>query len=129
MKYDESDNVLVRGSRVVTDRVGDAFGSVMNQSDMAQALAEIQKIDRNFDKEQFIRHCRFDIIPTVLEVGITWWSCECHVTCMVVSAVQAYVRGDLEVLKDWCHEAVSCALCPVVCSRFITVCVFCRHTM
>ena len=110
MKYDESDNVLVRGSRVVTDRVGDAFGGVMNQSDMAQALAEVQKIDRNFDKEQFIRHCRFDIIPTVLEVGVTWWSHECHVTCMVVSAVQAYVRGDLEVLKDWCHEAVSCAL-------------------
>ena len=70
MKYDESDNVLVRGSRAVTDRVGEAFGSVLDQSDMALALAEIQKIDRTFDKENFIRHCRFDIIPTVLEVSV-----------------------------------------------------------
>ena len=70
MKYDESDNVLVRGSRVVTDRVGEVFGSVLDQSDMALALAEIQKVDRTFDKEKFVRHCRFDIIPTVLEVCV-----------------------------------------------------------
>ena len=72
MKYDESDHVVVRGSRAVTDRFGDAFGSVMNQSDMALALAEIKKIDRNFDKEKFIEHCRFEIIPTVLEVGVAF---------------------------------------------------------
>ena len=71
MRYDESDHVVVRGSRAVTDRFGEAFGSVMTQSDMAQALAEIKKIDRNFDKEQFIEHCRFQIIPTVLEVGLS----------------------------------------------------------
>ena len=70
MRYDESENMMVRGSRAVTDRVGDVFGSVMSQSDMAQALAEIKKIDRNFDKEQFIEHCRFQIIPAVLEVGV-----------------------------------------------------------
>lgn len=70
MRYDESDHVMVRGSRVVTDRVGDAFGSVMTQNDMSQALAEIQKMDRTFDKEKFIEHCRFEIIPTVLEVGV-----------------------------------------------------------
>ena len=72
MKYDESDHVVLRGSRAVTDRVGEAFGSVMTQSDMAQALAEIKKIDRNFDKERFIEHCRFEIIPTVLEVGVVY---------------------------------------------------------
>ena len=72
MRYDESDHVVVRGSRVVTDRVGDAFGSVMNQSDMALALAEIRKIDRSFDKEKFIERCRFEIIPTVLEVGVAF---------------------------------------------------------
>ena len=70
MKYDESDHMVVRGSRAVTDRVSVVFGSVMNQSDMAQTLAEIKKMDRNFDKEQFIQHCRFEIIPTVLEVGV-----------------------------------------------------------
>ena len=72
MRYDESDHVVVRGSRAVTDRVGDAFSGVINQSDMAQALAEIKKIDRNFDKEKFIEHCRFEIIPTVLEVGVAF---------------------------------------------------------
>ena len=72
MRYDESDHVVVRGSRAVTDRVGDAFGSVMNQSDMALALAEIKKIDRSFDKEKFIERCRFEIIPTVLEVGVAF---------------------------------------------------------
>jgi import inner membrane translocase subunit TIM44 len=96
MKYDESDHLVVRGSRAVTDRVGEAFGSVMNQSDMAQALAEIKKMDRNFDKEQFIEHCRFEIIPTVLE---------------------AYVRGDLELLKDWCHEAAFNVIAAVVKQR------------
>ena len=70
MRYDESDSVVVRGSRAVTDRVGDVFGNVVTQSDMAQTLAEIRKIDRNFDKEQFIEHCRFEIIPAVLEVGV-----------------------------------------------------------
>ena len=68
MKYDESDNLVVRASRVVTDRVGDAFGGVMTQSDMAEALAEILKIDRNFSKEEFVRQCQFEIIPTILEV-------------------------------------------------------------
>ena len=65
----------------MTDRVGDAFGSVMNQSDMAQTLAEIKKIDRNFDKEQFIHHCRYDIIPTVLEVGVVYMSCDRYDLC------------------------------------------------
>ena len=70
MRYDESDHLVVRGGRAVTDRVGEAFASVMTQSDMAQTLAEIKKIDHIFDKERFIQHCRYDIIPTVLEVGV-----------------------------------------------------------
>ena len=69
MKYDESDNLLIRASRAVTDRVGDAFGGVMTQSDMAEALAEIRKIDPSFDKEEFVKQCQFEIIPTVLEVS------------------------------------------------------------
>ena len=68
MKYDESDNLVIRASRVVTDRVGDAFSGVMTQSDMAEALAEILKIDPSFSKEEFVRQCQFEIIPTILEV-------------------------------------------------------------
>jgi import inner membrane translocase subunit TIM44 len=41
-------------------------------------------MDPNFCKEQFLRDCERDIIPNILE---------------------AMVRGDLEVLQDWCSEA------------------------
>ena len=69
MKYDESDNVVIRASRVVTDRVGETFGGVMTQSDMAEALAEIRKLDPSFSKEEFAQQCQFEIIPTILEVS------------------------------------------------------------
>ena len=51
---------------------------------MSQALTEICKMDPNFSKEEFLKQCEIDIIPNILE---------------------AMVRGDLAVLKDWCHEA------------------------
>lgn len=47
-------------------------------------MTEIVKMDPNFCKEQFLRDCERDIIPNILE---------------------AMVRGDLEVLQDWCSEA------------------------
>ena len=100
MKYDESDNLVVRASRAVTDRVGDAFSGVMSQSDMAEALAEIQKIDSNFVKEEFVKQCQFEIIPTVLE---------------------AYMRGEEAILKDWCHEAVRVFCVLWLC--FVLLCV------
>ena len=62
------------------------LGGVFSQSDMSHALSEIHKIDPNFDKESFIQECKYDIIPTVLE---------------------AFLQGKLDILKDWCHEAVS----------------------
>ena len=40
----------------------------MTQSDMAEAMAEIRKVDPYFSKEAFVKECEFDIIPTVLEV-------------------------------------------------------------
>ena len=86
MKYDESDNLVIRASRAVTDRLGDVLGGVVTQSDMAEALAEIHKIDPNFNREEFIKQCQFEIIPSVLE---------------------AFLRGDNAVLQDWCHEPVS----------------------
>lgn len=88
VKYDESDNIMIRASRTVTDRIGDAVGGVVTQTDMAEVLAEIFKIDSKFTKEEFVKQCQFEIIPTVLE---------------------AYLGGNTHVLEDWCHEAVSCA--------------------
>lgn len=50
---------------------------------MSEALTEICKMDPDFSKEEFLKKCEFDIIPNVLE---------------------AMARGDLDILKDWCHE-------------------------
>ena len=47
-------------------------------------LTEIVKMDPNFCKEQFLKDCERDIIPNILE---------------------AFIRGELEVLQDWCFEA------------------------
>jgi len=82
-KYDESDNIAVRASRVLTDKLSDMFSDVFSQSEQAATLAEISKIDPHFNKTQFIKECEFEIIPTVLE---------------------AYIRGDVDILQDWCHE-------------------------
>ena len=86
VKYDESDNIMIRASRVVTDKVGDAVGGAVTQTDMAEVLSAITKIDAKFTKEEFSKQCQFEIIPTVLE---------------------AYLSGNTHVLEDWCHEAVS----------------------
>nr|KAG5699542.1 hypothetical protein BaRGS_033738 [Batillaria attramentaria] len=84
MKYDESDNVMIRATRVFTDKMGQMFGSMFTKTEMSEVLTEICKIDPDFNKEQFVRMCEREIIPNVLE---------------------AIIRGDLEVLKDWCYEA------------------------
>lgn len=83
MKYEESDNPLVRGARIVTDKVQDIMGGLFSTTELSQALTEIIKMDPNFCKEEFLKECERDIIPNVLE---------------------AMVRGDLEILQDWCYE-------------------------
>ncbi|XP_050401166.1 mitochondrial import inner membrane translocase subunit TIM44 [Patella vulgata] len=83
-RYDESDHMLVRVTRGFTDKVGQVFGGMFSKTEMSEVLTEICKIDPSFEKERFVRMCEKEIIPNVLE---------------------AIIRGDLEVLKDWCHEA------------------------
>ena len=85
-RYDESDNLIIRASRVITDRVDDLVSGAMTQSDMAETLAEIHKIDPYFNKEDFVKQCKYEIIPSVLE---------------------AFMQGNEMILKDWCHEPVS----------------------
>ena len=60
------------------------FGSVFTRTELSETLTEICKMDPNFEKEQFLKDCEQDIIPNILE---------------------AIVRGDLEILEDWCYEA------------------------
>jgi len=84
VKYEESDNPVVRGARIVTDKVQDIFGGVFARTELSEVLTEIVKSDPNFCKEQFLKDCERDFIPNILE---------------------AMVRGDLDVLQDWCYEA------------------------
>ncbi|XP_076009662.1 mitochondrial import inner membrane translocase subunit TIM44 [Genypterus blacodes] len=84
MKYDESDNALIRASRAVTDKMTDVIGGLFSKTEMSEVLTEILKVDPSFDKDSFLKQCEHDIIPNVLE---------------------AMIQGELEVLKDWCYEA------------------------
>lgn len=84
-KYDESDSGIVRASKMVTDKFTGIFSNLFTTTELSEVLTEICKVDPNFDKNDFLRFCETDIIPNVLE---------------------SIVRGDLETLKDWCHEAV-----------------------
>ncbi|KAK5859787.1 hypothetical protein PBY51_021315 [Eleginops maclovinus] len=84
MKYDESDNAVVRASRAVTDRVTGFLGGLFSKTEMSEVLTEIVKADPTFDKDIFLKQCEKDIIPNILE---------------------AMIRGELDVLKDWCYEA------------------------
>uniref|UniRef100_A0A1A7Y0P0 Mitochondrial import inner membrane translocase subunit TIM44 n=1 Tax=Iconisemion striatum TaxID=60296 RepID=A0A1A7Y0P0_9TELE len=84
MKYDESDNVFIRASRAVTDKMTNVVGGLFSKTEMSEVLTEILKVDPSFDKDSFLKQCEQDIIPNILE---------------------AMIQGELEVLKDWCYEA------------------------
>ncbi|KAH0554289.1 mitochondrial import inner membrane translocase subunit TIM44 isoform X2 [Cotesia glomerata] len=83
MKYEESENSVIRASRLLTEKVTDMMGGLFQKTELSETLTEICKIDPNFDKINFLKDCETDIIPNILE---------------------AMIRGDLEILKDWCHE-------------------------
>ncbi|XP_057656343.1 mitochondrial import inner membrane translocase subunit TIM44 [Diorhabda carinulata] len=83
LKYDESENPIIRASRMLTEKVGDIMGGLFQKTELSETLTEICKIDPTFDTKRFLKQCETDIIPNILE---------------------AMTRGDLEILKDWCHE-------------------------
>lgn len=84
LKYEESNNPLIRASRAITDKVTDIVGGLFQKTELSETLTEICKIDQSFDQKKFLRDCETDIIPNILE---------------------AMTRGDLEILRDWCHDA------------------------
>ncbi|XP_011185916.1 mitochondrial import inner membrane translocase subunit TIM44 [Zeugodacus cucurbitae] len=84
LKYDESENPMIRASRLLTDKVSDVMGGLFSKTELSETLTELCKIDPNFDQKQFLRDCETDIIPNILE---------------------AMVKGNLEILKDWCFES------------------------
>ena len=84
MKYEESENPMIRASRLLTDKVSDVMGNMFSKTELSETLTEICKIDPNFDEKRFLRDCEEDIIPNILE---------------------AMVTGNLPILKDWCFES------------------------
>lgn len=83
--YDESDNPLVRATKNIVDKIGDTVGSLFQTTDLSNVLTEICKVDPNFDINNFLLDCEKFIIPTILE---------------------AMCQNRLDILSDWCHEAV-----------------------
>ncbi|XP_041452405.1 mitochondrial import inner membrane translocase subunit TIM44 isoform X1 [Drosophila obscura] len=84
VKYEESENPMIRASRLLTEKVSDVMGGLFSKTELSETMTELVKIDPNFDQKEFLHDCETDIIPNVLE---------------------AIVRGDLEILKDWCFES------------------------
>ncbi|KAH8278981.1 hypothetical protein KR018_012086 [Drosophila ironensis] len=84
VKYDESENPMIRASRLLTDKVSDVMGGLFSKTELSETMTELVKIDPSFDQKEFLHDCETDIIPNILE---------------------AIVRGDLEILKDWCFES------------------------
>eukprot|EP00122_Pirum_gemmata_P008528 Pgem_evm1s7864 len=85
MKYDESDNIFVRGFRSVSDKFSEAKESLIGNSDMLNVLEEIKILDPSFEKEEFIEQAHSQYIPLLLE---------------------SYYKRDAELLETWCSERV-----------------------
>ncbi|CAJ0607712.1 unnamed protein product [Cylicocyclus nassatus] len=90
IRYEKSDNVAVRSMRGIKERIGSLFG---RHNEVSGVLTEIAKIDASFHKGEWLQFCEKEVIPNVLE---------------------AFIRGDLDVLQDWCHKRAFVALSTVV---------------
>jgi len=84
IQYDESDNPVIRASRLLTSKVSEIMGGMFQRTEMSETLTEIMQLDPTFDKDRFLKECEQDIIPNILE---------------------SICRSELEVLEDWCYEA------------------------
>jgi import inner membrane translocase subunit TIM44 len=84
-QLDESDNPAVRVARVLTDKFSSIFGGVFKSTELSEVLTEIIKMEPTFELHEFLKRVQYDIIPNILE---------------------SLSQHELEILKDWCTEAV-----------------------
>lgn len=63
--------MFVRGLRVVTDKVEEAWESTFVDEGMREALTEINRLDPSFDIDAFTLHCERVIFPAVLEAELS----------------------------------------------------------
>ena len=85
-QLDESDNPAVRVVRVLSDKFSSIFGGVFKSTELSEVLTEITKMEPTFELHEFLKRVQYDIIPNILE---------------------SLSQNELEILKDWCTEAVS----------------------
>jgi import inner membrane translocase subunit TIM44 len=78
--YNESENPLISTARSISDRVAGFFA----ENETAQVIKKFREMDPSFQLEPFLTEMRTYILPEVLE---------------------AYVKGDVEVLKTWLSAA------------------------
>jgi import inner membrane translocase subunit TIM44 len=78
--YQESENPLISTARSVSDRIAGFFA----ENETAQVIKKFREMDPSFQLEPFLNEMRTYILPEVLE---------------------AYVKGDIEVLKLWLSAA------------------------
>ncbi|CDO93975.1 unnamed protein product [Kluyveromyces dobzhanskii CBS 2104] len=78
--WDESENPLVVMLRTVSGKIGGLFA----ETESARVFGQFKMMDPSFNTEAFTKHLREYIIPEILE---------------------AYVKGDEAVLKQWFSEA------------------------
>lgn len=78
--YEESENGFVSTFRTIADKIGGFF----EETETARVVRMFRELDPTFQQEDFLKDVRSYIIPEVLD---------------------AYVKGDSEVLKSWLSEA------------------------
>lgn len=78
--YNESDNPLISTARSISDRISGFFA----ENETAMVIKKFREMDPNFQMEPFLTEMREYILPEVLD---------------------AYVKGDVEVLKQWLSAA------------------------
>ncbi|KAF2018969.1 Tim44-domain-containing protein [Aaosphaeria arxii CBS 175.79] len=78
--YDESENPLISTARSISDRITGFFA----ENETAMVIKKFREMDPNFQLEPFLTEMREYILPEVLD---------------------AYVKGDVEVLKVWLSAA------------------------
>ncbi|CAN6674877.1 mitochondrial import inner membrane translocase subunit Tim44p [Trichomonascus vanleenenianus] len=80
LAYEESENGLISSVRSVTDKIGSFF----EETESARVVRMFKEMDPTFRQEEFLSEVRGYILPEVLD---------------------AYVKGNEEVLKMWLSEA------------------------
>jgi import inner membrane translocase subunit TIM44 len=78
--YNESDNAIISTARSISDRITGFFA----ENETAMVIKKFREMDPNFQLEPFLTEMREYILPEVLD---------------------AYVKGDIEVLKLWLSAA------------------------